>query len=64
MFTQQFVSFEWNGKEGDREENWRAAGRAWDRRVSVQSRGGRNCAGGAEVREPAGRPWAAIPVTT
>jgi hypothetical protein len=64
MFTQQFVCFKGNGKEGDREKSCRAGGRAWDRRVSVQSHGGRNCAAGAEVREPAGRPRAAIPVTT
>lgn len=46
------------------EKSWRAEGRAWNRRVSVQSHGGRNCADGAEVREPAGRPRAAILVTT
>lgn len=62
MFTLQFVSLK--GKEGDRKKSWRAEGRAWNRRVSVQSHGGRNCADGAEVREPAGRPRAAILVTT
>lgn len=66
MFTQLFVSFKrkGKGKEGDREKAWEAERRARDRRVSIQNHGGRNCVGGAEVRESAGRPLAAIPVTT